>query len=83
MSYNTINSEFKAFIENNNRDEIIEKLRNWRRNYENIRITPVLEHGQYNRFPSTGWELSSLIVEVLDNMISAVERLESQNPEDY
>ena len=83
MTYSTINSEFKSFIENNNRDEIIEKLRNWRKNYENIKIAPVLQHGQYNRFPSTGWELSSLIVEVLDNMISAVERLESQNPEDY
>jgi hypothetical protein len=82
-SYNTINSELKSFVSENDRDEIIGKLKHWRRNYERLKITPVVENGVYNRFPSTGWELSSKIVEVLDNMINAVERLETQNPEDY
>ena len=82
-SYNTINSELKSFISENERDEIVGKLTNWRKNYEKLKLTPVVEHGVYNRFPSTGWEMSSKIVEVLDNMISAVERLETQNPEDY
>jgi hypothetical protein len=82
-SYNTINSELKSFVSENDRDEIIGKLKHWRRNYERLKITPVVENGVYNRFPSTGWEMSSKIVEVLDNMINAVERLETQNPEDY
>ena len=41
------------------------------------------EYGHYNRFPTTGWELSSRIVTVLNDMIQVVSSLDQEDRDKF
>ena len=55
----------------------------WKNNYANLRKEPLVQRGVYNRYPSIGWEIGIRVAEVLSRMISTLENLKTQDPEDF
>jgi len=82
-SYTTANQELVKFIEKNSLDDAIAKLTNWKNNYYSLRKENLFVHGNYNRFPSIGWEIGIRVADVISNMITALENLKTQAQDDF
>ena len=81
--YNELNKEFRDFIEENNREEVLIRLNTFKDSYADINSVNINEYGHYNRFPTTGWELSSRIVTVLNDMIQVVSSLDQEDRDKF
>ena len=81
--YNELNKEFRDFIEENNREEVLTRLNTFKDSYADINSVNINEYGHYNRFPTTGWELSSRIVTVLNDMIQVVSSLDQEDRDKF
>ena len=82
-SYNSVNQELQELVKDSSLEDILDKLNKWKNNYANLRKEPLVQRGVYNRYPSIGWEIGIRVSEVLSRMMSALENLKTQDPEDF
>ena len=81
--YNSVNPELRKYIDDNSLETVLERLKNWKINYADLRKENLVNRGQYNRYPSIGWEIGIRVSEVISRMIATLENLKTQDPEDY
>ena len=82
-AYNSVNQELQELVKDSSLEDILDKLNKWKNNNANLRKEPLVQRGVYNRYPSIGWEIGIRVAEVLSRMISTLENLKTQDPEDF
>ena len=82
-SYTNTNKELEEFLNQGNLDEAIDTLTKWKNNYFALRRDPLVKEGNYNRYPSIGWEIGVRVADVLSDIIESLESLKTQDQDDF
>ena len=82
-SYFNANQELQDYISVNSLDEVVDKLTKWKDNYFALRKDSLVDKGHYDRFPSLGWEVGIRAADILSKMLSSLQSLKTQDPDDF
>ena len=82
-SYTNTNKELEEFLNQGNLDEAIDTLTKWKNNYFALRRDSLVKEGNYNRYPSVGWEIGVRVADVLSDIIESLESLKTQDQDDF